>query len=81
MNMEILIAYHNRMNLYAVVLLITGLLILYFVGKRRFNRRGIGGNEYYSSYHQALITTVFEGILNLLGWLFVTTSVILWFIK
>lgn len=81
MNMEVFISYHNRMNLYAVILLITGLMILYFIGKRRFNRRGIGGNEYYSSYHQALITTVIERILNLLGWLFVTTSVTLWLVK
>jgi len=46
------------------------LFIRYQIGKRRFNRRGIGGLQHYSSYRKAVATIFGETILLLIATLF-----------
>jgi hypothetical protein len=43
-----------------LLLSVVCLLIRYQVGKRRFNRRGIGGVQHFSSYSQAITVTILE---------------------
>lgn len=57
-----------------------GLAIRLFVGMRQFNRRGLGGLQYFNNYFVGLITLAIEWILKwtalalmlwgLWGWLF-----------
>lgn len=63
-------------NIYPILLLGLGLFIRYHIGRRRFNRRGIAGMQIYSSYFRALLTTIIETLLNLIGALFIMIALI-----
>ncbi|MEB2776494.1 hypothetical protein SYJ56_14320 [Algoriphagus sp. D3-2-R+10] len=54
-------------SILGVVLVLSGFAIRYWVGNRRFKRRGPGGLQHYSSYSKALIVTAIERIANLLS--------------
>lgn len=60
-----------------VILLLIGLALRFFVGRRRFNRRGVGGLQQYSTYGKALVTTTFESILQLMGLLMILGGIFL----
>jgi len=47
-------------------LVLSGFAIRYWVGRRRFYRRGMGGLQHYSSYSKALVVSTIERIANLL---------------
>ncbi|RKR84097.1 hypothetical protein BDD43_4324 [Mucilaginibacter gracilis] len=79
--MKTLIAYPDRITIYAIVLLAIGLLLRYIIGKRRFNRRGIGGVQYFKSYGRSLITTTFERVLNIIATLMIIGAIILYLIR
>jgi hypothetical protein len=44
-----------------------GFFLCYVVGRRRFNRRGIGGLQQYHSYGTAIITTLLEKLVKFIG--------------
>jgi len=44
--------------------LITGVILKYLIGKRRFNRRGLGGLQQYYSYEWAFVTTIIEWVFK-----------------
>ena len=79
--MKELITYSDRITLDAVVLVAIGLILRYFIGKRRFNRRGIAGMQYYNNYKQALITTTIERLANIIASLLIVAGIILYLIK
>lgn len=54
-------------SLVGVCLVFFGFAIRYWVGKRRFYRRGPGGLQHYSSYSRALIITTIERFANFLS--------------
>ena len=43
-------------------LFITGWVIRYKIGERKFKRRGMAGLEYFPSYRFALVTRFLEGV-------------------
>ena len=51
----------------AVTLVLFGFGIRYWEGKRRFNRRGVGGLQHYSSYSRSLIFSAIERFANFLS--------------
>lgn len=53
--------------IYGFVLLAAGLGIRVVVGKRRFDRRGLGGAQFYNSYWSAALISTFEGVCMLLS--------------
>jgi len=65
-------AHHNNVIPCGIGLLAICLFIRYRVGKRRFNRRGIGGLQHFRTYRKAVATTFGETLLlgfgNLCGW-------------
>lgn len=67
---------NNHSNIYAILLVGLGLFIRYHIGRRRFNRRGIAGMQIYSGYFRALLTTIIETLLNLIGLLFIMIALI-----
>ena len=50
-----------------LLLLAICLFIRYQIGKRRFNRRGVGGVEHFSTYGKAIFTGLLERLLLLIG--------------
>lgn len=65
---------HDRLTLYAAVLLIIGLLLRYCVGRRRFNRRGFAGLQYFKTYNAALLTVFTERTINVIAALMIAAS-------
>ncbi len=59
--------HHTGSFTQGIVISLIGFLLCYFVGRRRFNRRGIGGLQHYNSYETAIVTTLFEKLVKLLG--------------
>lgn len=60
----------------SISLLAVALLIRFWVGRRRFNRRGLGGMQHFTSYGKALFTTVFEKILMLIATLLIVAAIL-----
>ena len=45
----------------------TGLFIRYQIGRRRFNRRGIGGLQQFPTYGRFIFTITIERIIHFIG--------------
>jgi flagellar biogenesis protein FliO len=58
---------HTHTFIHGIIITVIGLILCYLIGKRRFNRRGIGGLQYYSNYGTAVVTTLFEKLVKLIG--------------
>ena len=65
----------------AIILFVAGLLIRYIIGRRRFNRRGVGGLQHFKSYNTSLIIPVIERVLNIIGALMILAGIALYFIR
>ena len=57
--------------------LLTGLFIRLFLGKRRFDRRGVGGMQHFRSYWVALIMTFLEWLASLASVLMILSGLLL----
>jgi hypothetical protein len=79
--MKNLIHHTNHLTIYAIVLLVIGLLLRYLIGKRRFNRRGVAGLQHFKTYGAALLTITIERIVNMIATLMIIGAVILYLIK
>jgi hypothetical protein len=60
-----------------VLTIFVGIRLLYWVGKRRFMRRGVGGLQQFSSYRRALINIALERVAQILGVLLIVAG-LLW---
>ncbi|MBK0379368.1 hypothetical protein [Mucilaginibacter segetis] len=49
------------------LLLVACFFIRYQIGRRRFNRRGVGGLQQFSSYRKAVVTTFLETLILFIG--------------
>jgi hypothetical protein len=79
--MKNLIHYTTHLTIYAIILLAVGLLLRYIIGKRRFNRRGVAGLQYFKSYGVAVITTIIEWVVNIIATLMIIGAIFLYLIK
>jgi len=79
--MELLIIQHNHITLHACILLGLGLIIRYWIGRRRFNRRGIAGLQLFSSYEKWWLTTRIEALFNFLALLAILAGAFLLIFK
>lgn len=61
----------------SLTLLGIAMLIRYWVNRRRFNRRGWGGLQHFSTYGKALFTIIFERVLILVAFLFIAAAILL----
>ena len=50
-----------------LLLTATGLFIRYHIGRRRFNRRGIGGLQQFPTYGRFILTVTIERIIHFIG--------------
>lgn len=67
----------TRIQVHGIYLLIAGLVIRFIVGRRRFNRRGVGGLQHFNSYIVDLIVMTIEWLFNLIGLLAIIMGVFL----
>ncbi|OJY97969.1 MAG: hypothetical protein BGP13_09905 [Sphingobacteriales bacterium 40-81] len=67
----------TRIQVHGIYLLIAGLAIRFIVGRRRFNRRGIGGLQHFNSYIIALIVMTVEWLFNLAALLAIVIGVVM----
>jgi hypothetical protein len=51
----------------ALLLIVIGLFIRYQIGRRRFNRRGIGGLQQFPTYGRFIFTVTVERIIFFIG--------------
>jgi len=51
-------------NIYGFLMLLAGIAGRYIIGKRRFNRRGVGGLQHFSSYPKAVAITFLEWLFQ-----------------
>ena len=79
--MKHLIHHTNHITIYAIFLLIIGISIRFVINRRRFNRRGIAGLQYFKSYTNALFITTIEKGLNFIAVLMIIGAIILYLIK
>lgn len=52
---------------YGIILLLIGVGIRILVAKRRFNRRGYGGAQLYTSYWSSVLVSTIEGVLMIIS--------------
>ncbi len=52
----------GHFQLYGIVMLVAGIAIRYFIGRRRFNRRGVGGLQHFANYERAVFITLLERV-------------------
>lgn len=51
----------------AVIIILAGFVINYFINRRRFNRRNVAGLQQFSSYEKAVGTTALERLGKLIA--------------
>ncbi len=73
--------YHWHIAINSAALLFIGLLLRYWIGKRRFKRRSIAGLQQFRNYHQALLVSLVEKVLNILGTVLILAGIILYLIE
>lgn len=62
----------TKAQFHGLIIFLIGFLLVWFVQRRRFNRRGVAGQQQYSSntpftFEIGCLTTILESILMLLG--------------
>lgn len=74
--------HHNyTVLIIAIILFVAGLLIRYIIGRRRFNRRGVGGQQHFKSYNTSLFIPVMERVLNIIAAIMIMVGIYFYFIS
>ncbi|MFA6245456.1 MAG: hypothetical protein WC615_00855 [Mucilaginibacter sp.] len=61
----------------ALLLIAIGLFIRYQIGRRRFNRRGIGGLQQFPTYGRFMFIMAVERVIYFIGTLCLLTGLVL----
>lgn len=72
--------YKDHLTVCTVVVLLTGLLLRYWIGRRRYNRRNVAGLQCFKSYSAALFTLTVEKVLNIIATLMIAGAILLYLI-
>jgi hypothetical protein len=76
-----LLNFHSRFLLYTVLLIATGLLLRYWIGKRRFDRKNVAGLQNFTRYRNAVIILTIENIVVWIANLLIVAGVALYYLK
>lgn len=70
----------NRNNsvliIFGVLILLIGIILKLFIGRRRFYRRNAFGGEGFKNYRSSLLTPFLENVINILAVLFIILGII-----
>lgn len=72
-----LLLFMASVQLYGFIVLAVGAAIRYWIGRRRFYRRGVGGLQQFSTYNKALANTFFERVMGLMALLLIVFGMFL----
>lgn len=72
-----ILATNQGLEIVGVVLVITGIIIRYMIGRNRFNRRSITGVETFSSYERMNLTRLLEWLGSIIGLLLIIGGIIM----
>ncbi len=61
----------------AIIFLVPGLLLLFWINKRKFNRRNVAGLEGFSSYEKSIVIRLLEKIGKWLAYAMIIISLLL----
>jgi preprotein translocase subunit SecG len=64
----------------AFIFLVPGLLLLFWINKRKFNRRNVAGLEGFSSYEKSLVVRLLEKIGKWLAYAMIIISLLLFWV-
>ena len=71
----------SEVDIYTVLLTVFGIVLLFLKGKRRFDRLNQLGIERYASYGQKIGAKLLDGILYSIGFVFLVTAAITFFVE
>lgn len=71
----------SSVMVYGAILIALGIGLRLLVGQRRFNRRGYGDSQHYSTYWSALLISTFEGVLMILSASAIVSGVFLFVVE
>ena len=74
-------AYHLHLTVIAIILIVVGLVLLYWIGKRNFNRRNLAGLQQFKDYNTALLLILLERLGNIIAVLLILAGILLYVIK
>jgi hypothetical protein len=60
-------AHHSSIIPCGLIFSAIGLFIRYQIGRRRFNRRGMAGLQQFQNYGKAVVTTLCERLILIIG--------------
>jgi len=61
----------KSVELFGILIVLAGLMLRYWMNRRRFNRRNVAGVQVFSSYEKRVVLTFGERLLKLLGLVFI----------
>ncbi|WP_412468750.1 molybdenum ABC transporter permease [Pedobacter sp. KLB.chiD] len=64
-------------QIFAVIIFILGLLLYFFIRKRKFNRRNVAGIETFSSYEKSVFIRLLELIGRILSFILIGLGILL----
>lgn len=67
----------NTYYLAGGIIFILGILLVRFVNRRRFNRRGPGGLQHFNSYDSSVVIRLFEWIVKIVAYIMIICSLAL----
>ncbi|OPY63619.1 MAG: hypothetical protein A4E57_03756 [Syntrophorhabdaceae bacterium PtaU1.Bin034] len=65
-----------NLSIGGIVFAALGLSGLFFVGRRRFNRRNMFAVEEFPSYSRAVATRLFESVIGFASWIFLVIGIL-----
>ncbi len=71
----------SEIDIYTVLLTVVSIILLFLKGKRRFDRLNQLGIERYASYRQKIGAKLLDGILYSIGFVFLVTAAITFFVE
>lgn len=67
----------TNVQILGILLLLAGFSISLFVGKRQFDRSGVGGMQHFRNYWTALILTLIEWLVSVASLLMILSGLLL----
>jgi len=71
----------SETDIYTAVLTVVGIIFVAWKSKRRFDRMNQLGIEQYANYRRKIGAKILDGILNFVGFVFLVTAAIAFFIE
>lgn len=76
-----LLNFHERLIVFPLILVALGLLLRYWIGRRKFNRRSLTGLQTFARYSNAVITLMLERLMLWIANILIFAAIALYLMK